>query len=280
MFEKIQFDGVEGLKVGRVGSQLTTNCILYRLGATVIDTGPPNQWRRVRRFLEEREVGKVIVTHHHEDHSGNLAAIHRHLGSPVFSPPGSVEAIAGGFALKPYQRLIWGRPDRVRPQPIDGEISLGGGRRLTPIHAPGHSHDMTCYLDPERGHLFTGDLYIASKTRYLRDDEDLKQQLDSLCKILELDFATVFCAHRGVVRSGKAALAKKLDFLESLCQRVAALKAEGRSVRGITRKLLGREDLMTVLTGLHFSKRNLIAACWEMAADGPPTDHSGSRNPR
>ncbi len=267
MTQRIEHAGVEGLKVGRIGSQLSTTCILYRLGATVIDTGPPNQWRRVRRFLEERDVERVIVTHHHEDHSGNLAAIRRSLEAPIYSPPGSVEAIAGGFPLKPYQRFVWGTPKRVRPQPIGGEIDAGDGRTLRAIHAPGHSDDMTCYLEPERGHLFTGDLYIAGKTRYLRRDEDLKQQLESLRKVLALDFEIVFCSHRGVIREGRAALQRKLDFLDSLCQRVAALKAEGRGVPEITRTLLGREDLMTLITGLHFSKRNLIAACWDLAAD-------------
>ncbi len=50
--KRIQHDGVEGLKIGLIGSQLSTNCIPYRLGATVIDTGPPNQWRR--RLLADR----------------------------------------------------------------------------------------------------------------------------------------------------------------------------------------------------------------------------------
>jgi hypothetical protein len=71
----------------------------------------------------------------------------------------------------------------------------------------------------------------------------------------------MFCAHRGVIASGKAALRRKLDFLESLCQQVADLHRQGRSREEITRRLLGREGLMTLLTGYHFSKRNLIDAC-------------------
>ena len=264
MSERIQHADVEGIRVGRISSQLNTTCILYRLGATVIDTGPPNQWRVVRRFLAEREVERVIVTHHHEDHSGNLARAHRALEPAILSPPASVEAIAGGFALKPYQRFLWGKPRRVRPAPMPEEIAIGGGLRLRSVAAPGHSDDMTCYLEPERGFLFTGDLYIASKTRYLRQDEDLGQQIASLRRVLTLDFDTVFCSHRGVIRPGKEALAKKLDFLESLCERVRHLRGEGRGLREITRLLLGREDLMTVLTGFHFSKRNLIAACYEL----------------
>jgi hypothetical protein len=37
--------------------------------------------------------------------------------------------------------------------------------------------------------------------------------------------------------------------------------AGGGCARSSTRLLLGREGLMTVLTGYHFSKRNLIDAC-------------------
>ncbi|MCP3963951.1 MAG: MBL fold metallo-hydrolase [bacterium] len=264
MSQRIEHAGVEGLRVGRIRSQLTTACILYRLGDTVIDTGPPNQWRRVRRFLKERRVERVIVTHHHEDHSGNLARVHRALDPQILSPPGSVEPLAAGFPLKPYQYLIWGRPRRVRAEAVPERLETGDGVTLIAVHAPGHSDDMTCYLEPERGYLFTGDLYIASKTRYLRADEDLSQQIDSLRRVLELDFDTVFCSHRGVVRAGKEALREKLDFLESLCQRVAHLRAEGRGIKEVTRMLLGREDLMALITGYHFSKRNLIAGCFEV----------------
>ncbi len=40
------------------------------------------------------------------------------------------------------------------------------------VHAPGHSPDMTCYLEAERGWLFTGDLYITSKPCFFRADEN------------------------------------------------------------------------------------------------------------
>ena len=261
MIERIEHADVEGIRVGRFASQINTTCIVYRLGSTVIDTGPPNQWRTVRRFLAERQVDRVVVTHHHEDHAGNLARAGRAFEAEVLAPAGGLEPLARGFPLKPYQHLVWGRPRRVRPATVGGEIDLGGGRTLRPVAAPGHSADMTCFLDAERGWLFTGDLYISSRTRYLRADEDLGAQLESLRRILELDFDTVFCSHRGVVAAGKEALAAKLRFLEELCERVRHLRREGRSVGEITRALLGREDLMSFLTGFHFSKRHLIAAC-------------------
>jgi glyoxylase-like metal-dependent hydrolase (beta-lactamase superfamily II) len=182
-------------------------------------------------------------------------------GFAIYSPASAIERLDRGFPLRLYQRLFWGRPRPIRPEPVPEEIDAGDFGTLRTLAAPGHSDDMTCYLEAERGFLFTGDLYLSSKVKYLRADEDLRAQIASLRRILELDFGTVFCSHRGVVASGKEALRRKLDFLESLRGRVRHLHGEGRSVREITRLVLGREGLLPWMTGFHFSKRNLIEAC-------------------
>ncbi len=261
MTERFQHGEVEGIRVGKYPFRYNTTCILYRLGSTVIDTGPPNQWRAVRAFLAERAVRQVVVTHHHEDHSGNLAPIQRALAAPVYAPRQGLAELGAGFSQRPYQHLFWGRPEPVQARELPREVPLGDGRALEAIPTPGHSTDMTCLLDRQRGWLFAGDLYIAARTRLLRQDEDLKAEIASLRRVLAYDFETLFCAHRGVVEPGKAALRRKLDFLESLCQRAAELHGEGRSSREITRLMLGREGLMSLATGFHFSKRNLIAGC-------------------
>jgi len=261
MTERFRHADVEGIRVGRFPLRYNTTCILYRLGSTVIDTGPPNQWRRVRAFLAERVVRQVVVTHYHEDHSGNLAPIRRAFAAPIYAPGPGLAELGSGFPLRAYQRLFWGRPEPVRARELPRQVPLDGGGALEAIPAAGHSADMTCLLERERGWLFAGDLYIASRTRLLRQDEDLGAEIASLRRILAYDFDTVFCAHRGVLAAGKAALGRKLDFLESLCQRVAHLHRQGRSREEITRQLLGREGLMTLATGYHFSKRNLIVAC-------------------
>lgn len=273
MTDLIEHEGVEGLRVGRFPGQINTTCIVYRLGATVVDVGPPNQWRQVRRFLAERAIRQVLATHHHEDHSGNLASV-RELAEAVYAPAASLGRLDQGFPLRPYQLLVWGRPERCRPEPVPEEVPLDDGGTLRTVAAPGHSDDMTCYLEPVRGWLFTGDLYISSRTKYLRRDEDLRDELASLRRVLALDFDTIFCSHRGALTSGKEKLRAKLDFLESLCARVRHLRGEGRGVAEITRALLGREDLTAWMTGFHFSKRNLIRACFDVLEDQSSTDRS------
>ena len=232
--DRIEFADIEGIRVGRFTSQINTTCILYRLGGTVIDTGPANQWRFVRRFLGERDVTRVLVTHHHEDHSGNLAPIKRNLDAPILSPRDGVEALSKGYEVQFYRRLIWGRPRTVNPEPVPDRIELAGGMSLVTVPTPGHSTDSTCYLEPNRGWLFTGDLYIAARTRYLRLDENLGEHIASLRRVLELNFDTLLCSHRGVI------------------------SAE------ITRELLGGEGHLGLFTRFHFAKRNLIAACLEL----------------
>jgi glyoxylase-like metal-dependent hydrolase (beta-lactamase superfamily II) len=249
------------MRLGRYDFGISSSCILYRLGSTIIDTGPPNQWRLVRKFLSERQVNRVVITHHHEDHSGNGARMERDMNAAVFLPSEGVELMERGFPLRAYQRIIWGVPPRFQAQTVPVELTLERGYSLRAIPAPGHSSDMTCYLEPNRGWLFTGDLYIASRPRFLRADENVGDQIDSLRRVLELDFETVFCAHRGVVSNGREAIKAKLDYLVSLREEVRKLHGEGRSVREIKRMLLGKEGMLTFITMFHFSKRHLIDAC-------------------
>jgi glyoxylase-like metal-dependent hydrolase (beta-lactamase superfamily II) len=269
LVERIECDGVEGLRVGRFGGKINTTVALYRVGSTVIDTGPPNQWQAVRRFLLEKPLTQVVATHHHEDHAGNLAVIARELGCPVLAPAESLPALADGFHLQYFRRIIWGSPrGRVRATPIPDEIPLGPGSHLVPIPTPGHSHDLTCYLEPHRGWLFGGDLFIAPKILYLRRDEDLGAMMESLRLIQRYDFETVFCSHRGPVPGGKKALKKKLEYLEALCDQAGASHRAGAGAKEITRRLLGKESMMSWITAGDYSKRNLITACLRLVA--PP----------
>ncbi len=262
--KRIQHSGVEGVRVGRFGGAINTTCLVYRIGDALIDTGPPNQWGAVRRFVEETAPRQVILTHHHEDHSGNAPALRRIQRLPVYAPELSIPLLAGGFKVHLYRRLVWGRPALINVDPVAPVVEVGGGMTLRRIAAPGHSPDMTCYLVPERGWLFSGDLFVAALPRYLRSDEDFPQQLKSIRSILQYDFDTVFCAHRGVVANGHLAFKRKLEYLESLRLRARRLHQEGKEVREITRLLLGKEDLLSWFSGGHFRKSNLIKACLEV----------------
>lgn len=252
---------VEGVRVGRYPWAINTTCLVYRLGTTLIDTGPPNQFRRVCDFANARPLTQILLTHHHEDHCGNAARLTAELQSPVLAPRAALQFLADGFQVHLYRRLVWGKPRRVRAAPLPDEIDAGAGFRLQPIATPGHSIDMTCFLEPDEGWLFSGDLFVTAKPRYLRKDEDVNQTVSSLRGLLQFEFGTLFCAHRGLVRDARSKVAAKLNYLTELRQEVRERRRQGDTPAAITRQLLGKEDFLSWFSGGHFSKRNLVEAC-------------------
>lgn len=250
---------VEGRRFGRFGGRVNTTCIVYRIGTSLIDTGPPNQWRQVRHYLREKEVSQVLITHAHEDHSGNARAIQRQFQAELLSHPEAPRLICERHFL-PYQKWIWGVPESFESQVFPETIQVGN-LKLKPVPCPGHSEDLTCLLEPERGWLFSGDLYVAKRTRYARLDEDPVQEIKTLKVVLQLDFETLFCAHRGVVPEGKAALVGKLAFLEEIYQQSREAYRQGQTIAAISEHLLGRNSWLHWLSSGDFSKQHFIRCC-------------------
>lgn len=269
--QRITYREVEGVRIGRFNRGLNTTAIVYRVGATVVDAGPPNQWRAVRGFLDERPPDRLLLTHHHEDHAGNAGRIAGRYGLTPWAPAASRARLADGFATPLVQRVVWGQPRPVETAPLPDRVEMPEGGALIPVAAPGHSDDMTCLLWPERGLLFAADLYLSRRLTHLRADEDLAGLLRSLDVVLRLDFDVLLCAHRGVVEDGRAALAEKQAALGDLCARARALREQGVGLKESTRRLLGPEDAVSWASRFDISKRNLVrqAARVDMSALAP-----------
>lgn len=60
------------------------------------------------------------------------------------------------------------------------------------IQTPGHAIDHIAFLNKETGQLFTGDLYVTTKTRLILSDESIPTIIQSLQKVLAYDFQDVF----------------------------------------------------------------------------------------
>jgi glyoxylase-like metal-dependent hydrolase (beta-lactamase superfamily II) len=170
-----------------------------------------------------------------------------------------------------YRRIVWGRPRPIEAAAFDDTIGLPEGGALDALSLPGHSPDMTCLLDRERGVLFGADVYVGRRLRYLRRDENLNGIIVGLERLLTFDFEILLCSHRGVVPSAHQRLRDKLDYLIDLRERATSLGRRGHSAPEITRRLLGAEDLITSLSRGHFSKRNLVLACLDPDGLARPT---------
>ena len=142
--------------------------------------------------------------------------------------------------------------------PYPEQITLSDGSPVIPVHTPGHAKDLTCFFLPEQKYLFSGDMYIARSLKHFRSDENLQQLIDSLNTLLALDFDILFCPHRGIVEDGYQALKDKRDNLLELCAKAQELARQGIKPRAITRRILGREDMTTLISMGNISRQHLI----------------------
>jgi glyoxylase-like metal-dependent hydrolase (beta-lactamase superfamily II) len=181
-------------------------------------------------------VHHILLTHHHEDHSGNAAAFQKQTGATVRGHARTAAKLQKGFRILPYQYLVWGRTTPVIMKPLTAPIE-SDLHVLTPVATPGHSKDHLVFLEKNYGWLFSGDLYIGERIKFFRSDEDIDAQIHSLQQVMQLDFDTLFCAHNPCLQNGKQHLSRKLDFLVTLKQKVMALHQKGNSTREIVRRL-------------------------------------------
>lgn len=263
VLDSFRYKELEALRVGRFNLGINTSFIVYRLQDTIVDTGPSNQWKYVKPFVQSAPFRQLLLTHHHEDHSGNAGSIHELTGVQPTAPAETVEILKRGFRIPPMQRLIWGTAGKATASVLPEEIRIGT-EPVQPIFTPGHARDMTCYLLPDRGWLFSADLYIANYLKFLRSDETIPTLMESIRTVLDHDFDVILCPHRGVVEQGKQRLREKLDYLLNLAAQAQQLERQGLELDSISRRLLGKENMMSRLSRYNFSKRNLIASCLEV----------------
>lgn len=168
------------------------------------------------------ELGMVLTTHSHPDHTGGALSITRRTGAEVVAHAGDTKTHAdravslsylGVFsALKvpvPFLR-------RTPARPIgDGHVLplLGG---IKAIHTPGHTPGSLCFLLESRGLLFSGDTVFSNGARVQRSvpfpGANLLLYKRSLERLAELDF-DILCGGHGsqLVGGASEALRKPLQ---------------------------------------------------------------------
>lgn len=213
-----------------------------------IDTAQSLMRKYFVEIISERKISQVLLTHFHEDHSGNAAAVQKAKKVPVFGHPVTVRKMKEGFSILPYQYYMWGPSERLDMKPLPPLIE-SNSLSLIPVHTPGHSPDHTSFLEKNEGWLFSGDLYLAPRIKYFRADENMEDTIRSLQTILKLDFQTLFCAHNPEPAEGKKKIREKLDFLKNFCGEVATLHQRGLSEKEIIKNMPYKEvRLVKIMT--------------------------------
>lgn len=201
----------------------------YSVDGLLIDTAMRHCQRDVLQTFADQRVEQIVLTHFHEDHSGNAAALRRAHGCPVRAGTLTAQRVAQPFRLLPYERFWFGAIDAcpgVEPLP---PVVEAGPYRLKPIPTFGHSDDHHVFLEAGQGWLFAGDFYIGN-LKVFRRGENIYRMIDSTRHVLTYDFDTLFCGHNPVLTGGRQAVERKLRYLETLVERTQA--AHRRGLRG------------------------------------------------
>jgi glyoxylase-like metal-dependent hydrolase (beta-lactamase superfamily II) len=238
----------------------------YLTKGALIDTGFPAVASELAGFLEHHRPAGIVLTHHHEDHAGNLELIARR-GIAVAAPAQTIAMLRAGDLHAFYRLFTWGAMPR-----LVAALSPFEPAGLTLVHTPGHSRDHHIVWDVERETLFSGDLFLGVKVRVARPEEDPRLHVDSLRAVAALRPKRLFDGHRGPVDAPVAALTAKADWMEHIIDRIDRRLDAGWADRRIAREVMGREDLTYYFSAGDLSRVNFVRAVRRTRArDGAPT---------
>ena len=235
----------------------------YMVDGLMVDTGCAYTASELASALDGIPLTGILNTHSHEDHIGangplqqvrtNLDIMAHPLALPILARPRERQP------LHPYRRLYWGWPDPSSGRPVTHHETLETEHhRFRVIYTPGHSPDHLCLYEPDRGWLFTGDLFVGGRERALRADYNIWQIIDSLKLVAKLSVNWMFPGSARVRENPKEDLNSKISYLEAFGERILELYEKGQGVNSIVRELCGKPMPVEIITLGHFSRRNLV----------------------
>lgn len=236
-----------------IGRSIGYDVSAFLCRGVVVDLGFPLVARDFARYLASVHPAGALITHHHEDHGGNveLAATQ---GVPIGASDATLAMLREPPHLELHRRVIWGTPAPLRT-PIVRFTS--DALRLVPT--PGHAPDHHIVWDAERETIFGGDLFLGVKVRAAHHGERPRELARSLRATAALRPRRYFDAHRGPVRNPVSALGAKAEWLDETIVAIERRIADGWSDRAIARAILGREDLAYYVSRGGMSRVTFVA---------------------
>ena len=230
-----QFEGVHFINGTVRFQKVKLNVFCFATDGVLVDTSAQSLFTVVKPFFDRIDVDQVVLTHHHEDHTGG-AHYMVDKGVPVFLHKQSIDDVARKANYPMYRKLFWGIRKPFIAQPLR-ETFESRSAKWDVIATPGHTSDHLSFLNRETGMLFTGDLFVSPKVKVILRNESIPQIVRSIEHVLSYDFETVACNHAGIVKDGRTALIAKRDHLNALIDQVVMLRNKGMAIKEIHKTL-------------------------------------------
>ena len=262
----IKKSGFEDVTLYRLGSALFGKPKVYvysfLVDGILIDTGHPKIGKDFAKELANEKIDRVILTHHHEDHSGNVEALKKSKGVSVYASPLCCKLIEDPKQIEPARLMSWGQPKKAFAQELDLSRDIITDRyRFEILETPGHAIDQISLYEAEKGWLFSGDIFVHHYIKAFMRNEDMLEQIKSIKKLMQLDFDVLFCNHQPVFTKGKERLSSKLDFLENFYGTVKREHSKGKSPKQIMKSMQLKEQwIIKILSLGQLSQLNMITS--------------------
>lgn len=272
--------------------------VLY--DGVAVDPGSPKMRRSLARHLRalKPKISKVVATHAHEEHVGNLNWLSEIAGAPIF-----VSRMTAQF-LSPFKKLPWvratiiGQPPNLQPPyQLLGETLESDSGTLQVIATPGHCDDHVVLYDPREKVLIAGDAFMGSYFATPNPDVDSRKWLVSLERLMELDIEILVEGHGhvhtlrtdipdfpGVVvrQDPKVAVRQKLAYLQWLREQIEAGLQERLPMRVIEASCFpwgqrtswescATDECIRLLSLGHFSRTELVRSFVRVDTEALPT---------
>lgn len=226
---------------------------VYLVGPTdgpvaVVDPGSPfpEEQAILDALLSEIPIARVLLTHHHGDHTGGAAALAAKWNVPIAAHALTAKRLAGKVVV---DELL-----------ADGDVVHGATCVFTPGHAEGH-------LVFEVGDAaIAGDMVAGIGTILIDPDEgDMAQYLASLERMRDRGERVLLPAHGPTIHDGPRKLTEYLAHRRMREQRVIdALAGAPKPVRELLETVYS--DTPRILWGL--AERSLLAHLGKLEREG------------
>lgn len=177
----------------------TNTYIVGRGRVAVIDPGPdlPDHIENLVTALAGEEVGHILTTHTHRDHSPAARLLKQRMGGITAgaAQPLLAEDIEPGGMTESVERKF--TPDLVLE---DGEAVAGEDWTIAAVSTPGHMPNHLCFALAEETILFTGDHIMGWNTTVVSPPYgNMSAYLKSLERCIARDDAAYWPAHGPVI---------------------------------------------------------------------------------
>ena len=137
---------------------------VFLIDKLLIDTGPSRKEDYLIPLFEKWNMHHVILTHHHEDHTGLANWLQHNKQVEIFMHESGIEQCIKEAKLPLYRHLFWGKRESFKAIPLD-ETFQTENYTWDIIHTPGHANDHIALYNREKGWLFGGDLFVNPKPK-------------------------------------------------------------------------------------------------------------------